>query len=261
MSIKTILVVVSRVSGDEARLDAAIALADLHDAQLAALHVVPNPVVYAGAPGMEVPAAMFETQMAEYAEVARQVKEKVAAAATRAGRDIEWRQEEGDELTAAGIEGRYADLLVASPDLARDLVFTAGVPVLAIPDGAKVDGLSRVLVAWNGSREAARAARDAAPFLDKAEAVTVLTVDPPGDRPIGQDVARVLARHGVKVEVRERLSGNAAIGGLILEEAKAVGAGLLVMGAYGHSRFREWVLGGATEGALSDSKIPVLLSH
>lgn len=89
----------------------------------------------------------------------------------------------------------------------------------------------------------------------------MLVVDPPEGRPIGAELARTLGRHGLKVEVHERKSESRDIGDLLLEEAHAVGADLLVMGAYGHSRFREWVLGGTAETALKDAKIPLLLSH
>jgi nucleotide-binding universal stress UspA family protein len=97
-------------------------------------------------------------------------------------------------------------------------------------------------------------------MLEAADTVDVIIADPSGDA-IGIDLARNLCRHGVKVEVRERLSQGAEIGELLLEEARTSGADMLVMGAYGHSRFREWVLGGATEDVMDQGKIPALLSH
>ena len=261
MSIKSIHVVVSGARGEAARLDAAVALAGAHGASVAALHVKPMVIIYSNGMGMEMTPALVEAQEQELEAAAKATEAMVKAHAERAKTPIEWRCEEGDQQAVAAIHARYADLVIASPDVARDLVFAAGVPVLAVPDGAKAKALKRVLVAWNGSREAARAVRDAADLLAAAKAVTVVVFDPTAGRSIGQDISRLLASHGIKVEVRELVSKDAAIGGLLLQEAKTGGVDLLVMGAYGHSRFREWVLGGATEEVLSDATLPVLLSH
>jgi nucleotide-binding universal stress UspA family protein len=132
---------------------------------------------------------------------------------------------------------------------------------MAVPDGATPNGLKHVVVAWNGSREAARAVRDAIPLIEAVGTAEVMVIDPPNGQEIGADIARALSSHGIKVDVHERLSNDAEIGDLLLKEARVSGADLLVMGAYGHSRLREWVLGGATEEVLEKAKIPVLLSH
>lgn len=261
MAIRTVLVVVSGVPGDTARLKAGLALAARAQAGVAVLHVKPSPILYAGGGGMEMPVALIEAQVQDIDRRALAIEEEVKALAGKSGAAIDWRCEEGDEITVAGLHARYADLVVASPDVARDLVFDAASPILAFPDEAKADAPRRVLLAWNGSREAARAARDALPLLKAAETVDVIVVDPPAGRPIGVDLGRFLGSHGITVEIRERLSGGADIGALLLEEARTSGAELLVMGAYGHSRLREWVLGGATEEALETQTIPVLLSH
>ena len=261
MTLKSILVVMQGGPGDQTRLAEAFAIAKPHDASVAALHVKPTPAIYVGSPGVEIPAAIIDAQIQEIDSTANAIEGAVKAQAAKAGVAIEWRCEEGDEVSTAGVHARYSDLVVASPDLARDLVFVSAAPVLAFPDAAKPGVPKRLLVAWNGSREAARAVWDAAPLMGMVKNVDVLVGDPPGERPIGQDLGRALARHGINVDVRERLSNGADIGGILLEEARTSGADLLVMGAYGHSRFREWVLGGATEEALSEAKIPVLLSH
>lgn len=261
MAIKSILVVMSGASGEEVRLKEAFALAARHSASIAALHVKPTPAIYVSSPGMEMPVAIIESQQREIDRTAAAVEASVKAEAEKAGVAVEWRSEEGDEITVAGVHARYADLVVASPDVARDLVFSSASPVLAFPNGAKPAAPKRVLVAWNGSREAARAVRDALPMIEAAATVSVIVIDPPSGQAIGTDLGRALAHHGIKVDVSERLSGGAEVGTILLEEARTSGAELLVMGAYGHSRFREWVLGGATEAALSEAKIPVLLSH
>ncbi|MSP49041.1 MAG: universal stress protein [Alphaproteobacteria bacterium] len=261
MPIKNLLVVVSGADGEETRLDTAVALAGKHGASVAALYVKPTAVIYSGGMGFEMSPALIEAQERDLEAAAKEAEAAVKAYAARSKTAIEWRCEEGDEVAVAAIHARYADLVVATPDLARDLVFAAGGPVLAVPDGVKANPPKRVLVAWNGGREAARALRDAADLLAAAGSATVVVIDPPPGKPIGQDIARFLAAHGIKTEVREMVSRGAGVGGLLLEEARTGGADLLVMGAYGHSRFREWVLGGATEEVLSDSKLPVLLSH
>jgi len=127
-----------------------------------------------------------------------------------------------------------------------------------------VDGAigSRVLVAWNGSREAVRAVNDAMPLLEKARHVEVLTIDPgkdDGDIP-GADICQYLARHGVNAEAASAKSQGSTTETL-LTYARDNSASLVVMGAYGHSRLREFVLGGATYNMLQHSYVPVLMSH
>jgi len=123
-----------------------------------------------------------------------------------------------------------------------------------------------VLVGWDASREAARAVRDAMPLLARAEAVTVLTIDaeqsPFGHGEIpGADIALYLARHGVKAEVARTVSAGIGIGNTLLSRAADYEANLLVMGAYGHSRVRELLLGGTTRTVLTSMILPVLMSH
>lgn len=259
MSIKSLLLVISEI-GDEGPLKMAITLAKRHGANLAALHVIPPPLVFSSGIGGEIPVAVIEAQQQEAEDAAKAIRAKVEAAARETGCEIEWRCEQGDTVGIAAVHARYADMTVTTPDIAGDLVFASAIPVIAMPPSANARALRRLLVAWNGSREAARAVHDALPLLEAAESVDVVSIDPPREA-IGIDIARMLGRHGIKVEARERLSRGAEVGQILLEEAKTSGADLLVMGAYGHSRFREWVLGGATESALEQDKMPVLLSH
>ncbi len=258
MNIKTLLVVVSSVQ-EEGPLSMAIALAKRHSAHLAALHVIPPPLVLYSGMGGDIPASVIEAQQEEAEKAAEAIRAKVEATAAATGTAIEWRCERGDEIANAAVHANYADLTVCKPDVARDLVFAAATPVLAATSG-KGQAPRRPLVAWNGSREAARAVHDALPLLAAAEAVDILVVDPSQDG-MGIDIARSLGRHGVKANIRERLSHGADVGDLLLEEVRTSGADLLVMGAYGHSRMREWVLGGATESVLDQDKVPALLAH
>jgi nucleotide-binding universal stress UspA family protein len=157
-------------------------------------------------------------------------------------------------------EGENAGVLEA-------VLFDSGRPVLAIPFAGKFTTIGkRVLVGWNASREASRAVHDALPLLAKAESTTVFLANPKrglgahGDEP-GADIARHLARHGLKVDVAKAAADDVSDSTLLLNHASDMGADLLVMGAYGHSRLREFILGGVTRSLLREMTVPVLLSH
>jgi nucleotide-binding universal stress UspA family protein len=124
----------------------------------------------------------------------------------------------------------------------------------------------RVLVAWDGGREAARAVNDALPILERATAVKALLINPSDAsnghrREPGADIALHLARHGVKVTAARTVARDISVADAILAEISDYGADLLVMGAYGHSRAREFMLGGVTRQMLTTMPVPVLMSH
>jgi nucleotide-binding universal stress UspA family protein len=175
------------------------------------------------------------------------------------------------------VHAYYADLVVVSrpespgqtagpPGLAESLVLSSGRPIIVFPPRGRVSRLRRILVAWNATRESIRAVGDALPLLVKAEAVEILVVDHQrypeghGQEP-GADIARHLARHGAQVQVRRLPSGGKAVGRLLLSQAAAFGADLLVMGAYGHTQLREWMFGGVTRTVLYEGDLPVLMSR
>lgn len=146
-------------------------------------------------------------------------------------------------------------------------VFDSGRPALLLPVGGDVSLRGRhVLVAWNSRPEAAEALADALPFLKAAELVTILIVDPVsgpddhGEDP-GADIALVLARHGVAAEVRRADAGAHTVSEVIRREAVAVGADMIVMGAYGHSRMKQYVLGGTTRDMFETTALPLLVAH
>ncbi len=175
-----------------------------------------------------------------------------------------------------GAHAHYADLaVVARPDpkglttgppgLIESLVLTSGRPIIMFPPHGTVSRVRRILVGWNARREAVRAVGDAMPLLDRAEAIEVLVVDHQrhaghGQEP-GADIARHLAHHGTQVEVRSLSSGGEDVGHLLLSQAAAFGADLVVMGAYGHSHVHEWVFGGVTGTVLREAGVPVLMSR
>lgn len=175
--------------------------------------------------------------------------------------------------------GRCADLIVAGQDNPGDpesyvgdffpenLILTSGRPVLLVPyaSNARSAG-SRILVAWDGSREATRAVHDALPFMRAAHSTTILTVNGLDERERaripGADIATVLARHGVRVEIAAIETGpGGSVGEVLLSQVADGGADLLVMGGYGHARWRELVMGGATRTILRSMTVPVLMSH
>jgi len=137
--------------------------------------------------------------------------------------------------------------------------------VLVVPyiqkGGLKLD---RAIVAWDGSRSAARAIGDAMPLLAKAKAVEVVIVAserPKSDEVTGADIGHHLARHGLKIEVKRIVATDTGVADTLLSHAADTAADFMVMGGYGHSRLREFVLGGATRGILSSMTMPVLMSH
>jgi nucleotide-binding universal stress UspA family protein len=278
MKLCDILVHVDQSPRAQMRLDIAAELARQHGAHLTALQVidVALPVMAMGDGGGGAVIAELMEQMRQSA-LAAGVKLKVAfeAALAREGIMGEWRQVEGTTQEILALHGRYADLLVLGQDdpesdsagLLEAVVFDCGRPVLAIPLAGSFKTIGkRVLVGWNASREASRALHDALPLIAKAETATVFLANPKrgldghGEEP-GADIARHMVRHGMKVEVAKAIADDVADSALLLNHASDMGADLLVMGAYGHSRLREFILGGMTRSLLREMTVPVLLSH
>jgi nucleotide-binding universal stress UspA family protein len=148
-----------------------------------------------------------------------------------------------------------------------EVVLAAGTPALLVPYAGEFAELGRrVLIAWNGTREAARALHDAMLLIEGAEAVTVLEIDPPDDDEGDPDlrashVIAALKRRGVAAKAETTVSDGTPVADIILSLAADLTADLVVMGAWGHSRLREFVLGGASRGILKEMTVPVLMSH
>ncbi|HEY4657998.1 MAG TPA: universal stress protein [Gemmatimonadaceae bacterium] len=279
MAYKSILVHVDESDRSVTRLDVAIELAKSFDAHLAGLALVPipkQPVFLEVQYGPEL-AAVRERATREMLDP---LKARFTERARRAGLEsFEWREASGDVIAHASLHARYADLVVlgqVDPDDARtqvvpgfleELVLGAGRPLLIVPYAGTFTRIGeRALVAWNASCESTRAVTDALPLLARASEVTVLTIDPDttvagrGGVP-GADIALFLARHGVKAEAARTASDGVSVGNVILSRAADLGADLIVMGAWGHSRVRELVMGGATRTLLGEMTVPVLMSH
>jgi len=157
--------------------------------------------------------------------------------------------------------------VLADRDLAETILFASGRPVVVYPEAADLtagESFTCVTVAWDGGRAAARAVADALPILQSAGEVRIFTAlgdKPQAIRGTAGDLVRHLRTHGIEAVVDERLDHDRSIGCRLADYVAEVKPDLLVMGAYGHARLREFVLGGATEAVLRDPPCPVLLSH
>jgi nucleotide-binding universal stress UspA family protein len=279
MSYKTILVHCNDRRRIERLLAPAANLANAFQAHLVGLSVVP-PVVIVSTGAAFGPPVIVEA----HCELYRADNPAMRAAFENATRGrafaAEWRDDDAGAFGVADCVLPYAhaaDLVVASQtdpewpgtdrlDIAERLAMEAGRPVLIVPNAGVHQRVGeRVLVAWNGRREAARAVFDALPFLRGANAVRVVWANPQSERERAQDmpaadICTALARHGVKCEATEQVSPR-GVGEALLACAREMNADLLVMGCYGHARLREFVFGGASRHVLSHMAIPVLMSH
>ncbi len=274
MGIKDILVHLANDAHKIQRLDAAISVAQKFDAHLIGLFV-PVAHVLPGYIKTYFTEEMLAGRRAEMQRDMASVRDMFEDRAEGADIPFEWRESSENDLGAVITQARYADLVVASRrdpdspeadaeyDLAEELALRSSRPLLAIPYSGNFKTMGeRILVAWNGSREAARATHDALPFLKRATKVVVLGVNAPSKDYIpGSDISAHIARHGVAVETHNRDSDGIGVSDVLLDAASDIGADMMVLGAYGHSRFREVVLGGVTRSLLHHMTVPVLMSH
>jgi nucleotide-binding universal stress UspA family protein len=270
-SLKDLVVHVDGASEAQERVDVACRLARSHDAHLAAVHVTPVYRVPVGIPPLPALPEMLEQFRRSMSELAAGVQAMVQHRSQIAGVTIEWRTREGEAADIVKVHARYADLaIVGQPlggeidSLAAAVCLGAGRPVLVVPRyGTFVTIGERVLVAWDAGREACRAVNDALPLLRMAKQVVVMSVnagESPGLAP-GDDIALHLARHGISVATSSERATDIDVANLLLSRAADLSADPIVMGAYGHSRLRELVLGGVTRRILEEMTLPVLMSH
>jgi nucleotide-binding universal stress UspA family protein len=277
MGYKTILVHCDAGRGTKERLKIALDMGQRFDAHVIGLHVrqaFQAPAFTDAGPAMDSLYKTYETVVkADEAIATAAFREVVGSKAVSS----EWRVADGyvDEVVRA--EARTADLVIvgqaeadplptATPaDLAEDVAMAGECPVLIVPyiGVAKPPGRT-VMLCWNASREAKRAASGALPLLKTADKVIALIIDPKhgaGSEEPGVDVASWLARHGVKVTVQRDTAADSDVGGVILSRAADHDVDLIVMGIYGHSRMRELVLGGASRTLLASMTAPLLVAH
>jgi nucleotide-binding universal stress UspA family protein len=275
MSYKTILVHVDLSRHAQRRIETAARIAAEQGAHLvgAAMTGISR-FVYHGA-NVDIARSVLAEQLDV---LLRQANDALARFDAIAGSfdalSFERRLVDDDAGGGLALQARYADLVVLSqfdpddpvariaPGLPAYVMLNSACPVLVVPwaDAAGAIG-EHALVAWDESLQASRAVTGALPLLRRARKVTLVVLNaPPEPLLAGADIALYLARHGVNVEVRREETAKGT-GAALLSLAAGLGADLLVMGGYGHTRFREVLLGGATETMLATMTIPVLLAH
>lgn len=277
MAPKDIVVFIEDEQEQTARLTYAAALAERWQAHLTAvfaagrLDFVPANAFARGA-GLET---MLRRHHAATHAAAAHAQQRFDTITAAAGLSAEWRVATHEDEDGLMLHARHASLAIVGPPprstgrkrvvgLAVEVIFASGRPTLLLPLDWPPERLPRrIVVGWNGSREATTAIAHAMPFLMAAETVHLAVVPdghlngPLGADP-GADMSRHLARHGVPVVLDQRRGSDA--GAVLLEHARTVDADLLVMGAYGRTRLSEFVFGGTTRTVLAKAGLPILLS-
>ena len=279
MTYKTILTVLRNDAEARRVMPVAIALARKYDSHLVAVHAEPSPVSYSTPEGFP-DTDFIERSLRDCEQRAAEMKTYVETECAAEGINVEWMSTvtfAGDSAVAALPIAFNSDLIIAGQTDPSDnrvgyanveaLLFESGRPVLFVPFAGKLDiGTEHAVVAWNGTRESARAVFDALPLLKDAGKVEVLLIDAQSTEDqdaatAGADIAEALMRHGITVDVRNLHSDGLTIAAIIENYMADSGAGLLVMGGYSHSRLREMIFGGTTRTILSSMPSLTLMSH
>lgn len=285
---RTLLLPITGSDGLETLLAAGLQLARTYAAHLGVLFVRPDPraaIPFMGegltADAIQDLVDASERQGRARADKARAIFDHVREEAGislgdglsgETGPTLSWEETTGFIADRIGRAARLADLtLVAQPgeaasddagDILHEVLFRSGRPLLLVPPRLPERIVGTVAVAWNGRAECARTAAAAIPVLQRAESVILLRIDAEHpDRPKIEDFAAYLSRHGIRPEIARRESDAKSAGGAILDAARDLGADLLVMGAFSHSRWREMVVGGVTRHAIEHTTLPVFMSH
>jgi len=257
--------------------DYAVSVADALGAHIAGIAFLYDPIVPISGTGY-IPAEIIDTQVADNQDAAKAAIDRFNAATARTGVSAETVTL---SASAAGAGDQFAriarrfDLAIvpqAEPKggsveelIAETTLFESGRPMIVVPYIQKSPlKLDLVMVCWDGGRQAARAINDAMPLLAKAGRVEVVIVaNEPGkqDEIEGADIGKHLARHGLKVEVKRITAGKIDIGAALLSHAADNATDFVVMGGYGHSRLRQFILGGVTRSILQSMTAPVLMAH
>lgn len=284
MSYKTVLVLLNDTTRTQQLLDASCAIVRLFEAHLTGLYILPASKVYSDV-GMLATPMVFEGYRDLFKSKLEETKSKFEARTKRDGFKAEWRVVDSDypDIAESAIaHARSADLVIIGQidygpegnierDLVARLILESGRPVLIIPKrgdfSPRGEGIAeKAIVGVNGTKESSRAMFDALPLLRQVKESRIVWVDPyrqrseAGEVP-GAEEAAVLSRHGIKAIAEPMMTDGRNAGEALLMRGSDLGADLLVMGAYAHSRMRELVFGGATRHVLEHMTIPVLMSH
>jgi len=279
---KTVLAVVS--DGTSASLlETALLVAKRFNSRIVGLNALTTEyaVVFGGEMGFSISSEVDRTLEREGQDRREQARALFASfmrqhgvpmgAASAEGPSAEWREEAGRQNAVVGTLGRVFDLITVErpaklASLAEatleDALFESGRPVLMAPPAPPATLGERVLVAWNGSTETARTVGFAMPLLKRAQSVQVVSVEggmTPG--PTSEDLAHNLERHGIAAIARHVAPRERSTGEVFIDEANAIGADLMVKGAYTQSRLRQMIFGGATRHIIMEATMPVILAH
>jgi nucleotide-binding universal stress UspA family protein len=279
MKYKNILVHLDNSNGCRNRLEAAFALARDFDGQLTGLFVVPNYIVpsYVEA---QISVDLINDVTERALERAHETVKGYQQLAEEAGVTLQTHVLEGQLIPVLREHSKYADLLLlgqddsADPDnasygLADALLFEGACPCLVVPHSGKLAAPGkRVLLTWNASRESAHALREAMPLLKRAEALVVLSSEPDtgnndlaNGHPHAQALSRLLESHGIEAVSSGISDPDLNVSDAIIAQASDMNADLIVMGAYGHARLREIILGGVTRDLLKGAPVCLFLAH
>jgi len=279
MEFKNILIHLDHSSGCRNRLEIAFELARDFDARITGLFVVPDYVVpsYVEAQiSVDVITDVTEKALAR-AEDTMAIYQKLA---DDAGVSMEGQVLEGQVIPILREHSKYSDLLLLGQDqpddpdnasygLADSLLFEGACACIVVPHSGKLGAPGkRVLLTWNASRESAHALREALPLLSRAETVVVLSSEPDdgdsstaGGHPHARELSRFLKSHGIEAISSGISDPDMNVTDAIIGQAADMNADLIVMGAYGHTRLREIILGGVTRDLLKLAPVPLLLAH
>lgn len=263
----------------ERRIEAGILLAKVHNAELVGIYA-PGGIIGRTYEESIMPADVSKLLRSRYDEDRTTVQKTYTEKTAAAGIHADWRVPKGETDAALSLHSRYCDLIIMSkgdqsdgfsaftPNLPESVMMAAGRPVLMIPNFGVIETIGqRVLYCWDQRREAARAFTDAAPLLAKSKELAVLEIDREEDALQPQDLrdddfSRYCISRGYPEPKRLlKRSEGFGVGNVILNTATDLASDLIVMGAYGHSRMRQWVMGGASRTLLSSMTVPVLLSN
>jgi len=273
---KDILVVIDNAASAARRLAPAAALAKRFDARLTGFFVTGLPAATSFG-DLASGAQLVDAYMAARRDEAVKSEAAFRQELGRLQLTGDWIWREADISESVTSVGRLFDLVVlgqTNPDaddpvprvLPEDVVQTLGRPVLVVPYVGQFTGFNHVMIAWNGTREAARALYDAMFIIERADAVTVIEVDTPGGAGappshLAADVVAALKRRGIEAATEPTVTDGTPVADIILSRAADLTADLIVMGAYSHSRLRELMLGGTSRSIFEEMTVPVLMSH
>jgi nucleotide-binding universal stress UspA family protein len=274
--IKDVMVHLDGTAADEVRLAAGNDIADVFHSHIVGLFLNVLPVLIVPEDGI---GSMQSAELLNQARTAGdKVEEKLSQRLTRLQKPVELRRFDILNDTAGDVaarEARTADAFVAlrpngasrgAEELVEGVLFGSGRHVWLLPTRKSAKAaFDRILVAWNGSRESARALAEALPYLHKAKEAVVVVIDETsateGQAIMGKDAINHLRHHGITAVLHRAIVRDNDIAATLIAEARRLKFDLIVMGGYGHSRLREWLLGGATYKLLHKSPVPLLIAH